>query len=182
MVQILPPQPLKHSPPIGWAVFLSLSGRIRAHVRRVMRPTSGARWDKRPARRRWRKQGRPLIRSGRKTGGKAEARTVFRITARRREAITRRSLVQILPPQPYRVDVTDFSYIHLFFCARFMPSQSSPTIFSLPSTKKPEMWYPSACLENRIPYSSTLLGSTFFKHGFPYSPSSLPPPNTTSSL
>ena len=31
------------------------------------------------------------------------------------ELITRRSLVQILPPQPVRVDVTDFSYIHLFF-------------------------------------------------------------------
>ena len=29
--------------------------------------------------------------------------------------ITRRSQVQILSPQPYRVDVTDFSYIHLFF-------------------------------------------------------------------
>ena len=29
--------------------------------------------------------------------------------------ITRRSEVQVPPPQPYRVDVTDFSYIHLFF-------------------------------------------------------------------
>ena len=28
--------------------------------------------------------------------------------------ITRRSWVQIPPPQPYRVDVTDFSYIHFF--------------------------------------------------------------------
>ena len=69
---------LKHSPPHWVGCVLSFSGQIRAHVFRVMRPASGARWDKAPARCRWQKKGRCLIRSGRKTGGSAKARTVFR--------------------------------------------------------------------------------------------------------
>ena len=106
----------KHSPPDGWAVLLRYGGGVGFR-------SPGYETDERSSlgfaatRCQWQMKRGRKYRSGQKMRGRLSPKQ-FLGTARRRGAITRRSQVQVLSPQPYRVDVTDFSYIHLFF----MPS------------------------------------------------------------
>ena len=62
-------------------------------------------------------EGCPAAAGGRKRQNWLSAAVEKRKEKRKPAAFSgHRKADQILPPQPYRVDVTDFSYIHLFFC------------------------------------------------------------------
>ena len=78
LVQTLPPQPLKKGLTRWVSPFFSHFGKGLRRCYPVMRPASGARWDKASARCLRQMKGRRLIRSGRKLQGSAQARSSFR--------------------------------------------------------------------------------------------------------
>ena len=78
-IRILPPQPHeKDTHPTDGCLFHTVTGAVYADVHRVMRPTRAARWDKTPARCRWQRKGRRLIRSGRNFKPRSAAARKFR--------------------------------------------------------------------------------------------------------
>ena len=101
LVQILPPQPHEESTRPSDGCFLhTITGAVCADVHRVMRPTSAARWEKRGC----------AAGGGCSSPAFSAAVGISSRALRRRgnsghrkvgRSQTRRSLVQILPPQPH---------------------------------------------------------------------------------
>ena len=101
LVQVLPPQPKNSDAPQGCLNFF-ISEMHCTDSLRVFDTASYARWAKSMSAASGGSSEWILVQRSKKPRISAKRPTAFSGTANRREAITRRSLVQVLPPQPRR--------------------------------------------------------------------------------